>query len=406
MGPFQRTSRCIRAFTFCAVFALLMGAPSEAQPAALSWSDSLRVALKGDLQTYLRARGALERISCASLSISFPSSRTTLDVVSGRTQYGGGDSIVAQTMFQIGSNTKSFTAATLLQLEAEGHLHIDDTVGRWLPQYPRYAKATIRKLLNMTSGIQTYDATPAWMRQYAAAPTARMTPEQLIAFVNGWPLEPGWNYSNTNYELAQLIIEKITRNSYASEIERRFFKPLRMDDTFYNGNLTPPRVTSRMPAGYFYSHDPDNAGLAPLLGKDMRSLSLSWAQAAGAVISTPADLTRWVRGLYEGGVLAPKQRSELLSLVANDTGLPVAAASAKHPKAFGLGVGQAYQPSVGGVVWYYEGETLGYRMIYGLFPSSNVIIAIGLNSQPNAKDDAIGALLESVYATLRAAHRV
>jgi D-alanyl-D-alanine carboxypeptidase len=233
-----------------------------------------------------------------------------------------------------------------------------------------------------------------------------MAPAELIAFVNGSPFESGWNYSNTNYELAQLIIEKITRRTYASEIERRFFKPLRMNDTYYNGDVTPLQVTRRMTAGYFFSRDAVNAGLRPLLAKDMRSLSLSWAQAAGAIISTPADLTRWVRGLYEGPVLASKQRRELLSLVANDTGLPVKAASPAHRRAFGLGVGQAYQPSVGGIVWYYEGETLGYRMLYGLFPRSNVIIAVGLNSQPNAKDDAIGALLESVFETLHAAHRL
>jgi D-alanyl-D-alanine carboxypeptidase len=393
----------LRALMASAVLTLSLCPPSGAESVA---DNTLVKALKGDLKSYLNARGKIEHISCASLSISFPTLQTDLDIVSGRTAFGGGSEIVAHTMFQIGSNTKSFTAATLLQLEAERRVSIDDTVGKWLPEYPRYANITIRRLLNMTSGIQTYDDTPAWMRAYVADPTARMTPAELIAFVSGSPFESGWHYSNTNYELAQLIIEKITRRTYASEIERRFFKPLRMNDTFYNGNVAPLRVTRRMTAGYFFSRDAVNAGLRPLLAKDMRSLSLSWAQAAGAIISTPADLTRWVRGLFEGPVLGSKQRRELLSLVANDTGLPVKAASSAHRHAFGLGVGQAYQPSVGGIVWYYEGETLGYRMLYGLFPRSNVIIAVGLNSQPNAKDDAIGPLLESVFETLHAAHRL
>jgi D-alanyl-D-alanine carboxypeptidase len=142
--------------------------------------------------------------------------------------------------------------------------------------------------------------------------------------------------------------------------------------------------------------------LAALLGRDVKPFSASWAQAAGGIVSSPSDLTRWVRALYQGTVLAPTQRGELMTLVSQATGTPVAGVSVSDPRAFGLGVAQTFQPAIGGPIWFYEGETLGYRMLYTYLPAQDAVIAIGVNSQPSGSADQIGPLVLAVYQTLKA----
>jgi D-alanyl-D-alanine carboxypeptidase len=134
------------------------------------------------------------------------------------------------------------------------------------------------------------------------------------------------------------------------------------------------------------------------LERDQKPLSTSWAQAAGGIVSSPSDMTRWVRALYQGSVLASTQRSEMMSLVSQSTGAQIAQVSASEPRGFGLGVAEIFKPDVGGAIWFYEGETLGYRVLHVYFPVQDAVLVIGLNSQPT--DDQIGQLLTPVYQTL------
>ncbi len=106
------------------------------------------------------------------------------------------------------------------------------------------------------------------------------------------------------------------------------------------------------------------------------------------------------RALYVGDLLKPQQRRELMSIVSNKTGQPIADVTPDDPRGFGLGVVRALMPSIGNF-WFYEGETLGYRVAYAWFPEIKTVIVIGLNSQPDAKQDHIGKLIEAIHATLR-----
>jgi D-alanyl-D-alanine carboxypeptidase len=382
-----------------AVFFIFMTALAGCTHANLVPQTTLTSALAQDLSGYLAARGAAEHISAASLSLSLHGQPSTIDVAAGTTTFGGSTPVTPANLFEIGSNTKAFTAVILLQLEAENKLTINQTVGQWLPQYPSWKDVTIKQLLSMTSGIATYDATPAWEHDYSSAPTTFFSAPQLIAYVDqSTPLQPGWLYSNTGYELAQLIIEKVTGNSYATELQNRVITPLGLHSTYYDANIYPASVQDQMVSGYFDNAGPGNEGLAPLLGRDQKPFSVSWAQAAGGIVCSPSDLTRWVRALYLGPVLASAQRSELESLVSQSTGAPIAQVSASNPRGFGLGVAQVFQPAVGGAVWFYEGETLGYRVLHLYFPAQDAVLVIGLNSQPT--DDQVGQLLTTVYQTL------
>ncbi len=390
--------------------ALLLAALCLAGPAraAAPSSAAVRVALQQDLNQYLAARANAEHISAISLSISLHGQAANINLTAGRTRYGGGGAFVTPgNLWEIGSNTKAFTAAAILQLEAEKRLTIDQTIGRWLPQYPAWKNVTIRRLLDMTSGIPGYDLAPAMLTATAKSPKRNFTIAQLIAFVyptnnpNAPPPTKGYSYSNTNYILAELIIERVTGHSYASEIERRFFKELGLTDTYYSPTQYPPEIRSRMVSGYFFNHDADNAQLAPLLGRDVRDDSVSWMQGAGGIVSTPEDLTRWARALYTGPMLLPKQRAEMFTLVSTKTGKPIDTTTAGE-RGFGLGVAQMTQPDTG-TVWFYEGMTLGYRMVHVYFPKQDAVIAFGLNSQPDSKQNQSGKLAVTLYKTLHAA---
>jgi D-alanyl-D-alanine carboxypeptidase len=382
-----------------AMLALLSAAPLAAAP-----RPTLQNALRADLTKYLAARGSIEYISAASMSVNFTANVPNVDVAAGTTTYKGRVPVTPQNLFQIGSNTKAFTSVMLLQLEMRRKLTIEQQLGTLLPQYPAWKNINIRQLLNMTSGIPTYDDVDAVMARYAKNPTMFFSAKFLIAAV--YPktsFKPGakWMYSNTAYLLGQTIVEKMTGNTYAQEFSSRFIDGgPRLTDMYYQANLYPPSITQRMVAGYFYSHDPGNKVLAPLLGRDQRNLSVSWAQGAGAAVSTPHALAQWVRALYSGPMLGDRQRRELMTIVSNKTGQPIASTSTKDPMGFGLGVGQLTKPGLG-KIWYYEGETLGYRMLYAYFVNNGVVVTLGLNSQPDAKQDHIGQLLTSIASTLR-----
>jgi len=144
-----------------------------------------------------------------------------------------------------------------------------------------------------------------------------------------------------------------------------------------------------MPTGYFYM-----PGAPPLLGKPMPSLALTWAQGAGGIVSSLRDMTTWDRALYQGRELPPRQQRQLESLVSQATGKPV------RTDGFGLGVFQITTPSTG-TAWYYEGGTLGYRVVHFYFPRSGIIIALAVNSatDPNTNDD-LQLTAIAVYQTL------
>ncbi|MGH7156054.1 MAG: serine hydrolase domain-containing protein, partial [Acetobacteraceae bacterium] len=253
-----------------------------------------------------------------------------------------------------------------------------------------------------------YDNDPAIARIMGDDPDHVFTPEGLVASVyphDGLPKPvSGWTYSNTNYILAQMIIEKASGKPYVNVV-RALFDQVGLNNTYYEQNRYPASITGRMVSGYFFNHDPDNKPLAPLLEHDVKNDSVSWMQAAGGIVSTMQDVSRWARALYEGPLLADKQRHELMTVVSDKTGEPIDGPSKENPGAFGLGVGAGYRPGLGNY-WFYQGMTLGYRVLYAYFPANGAIIVVGLNSQPDDKQNHNGKLLEDIYGILHKAGKV
>jgi D-alanyl-D-alanine carboxypeptidase len=391
--------------TVAALIALSLCSPATAQ----SSNAALTASLQKALAIYVATRAKPEHISAASLSISLKGAENNINLAAGTTKYpNAGMKVTPADLFEIGSITKSFTSVAILHLEAAGKLTIGDKLGKWLPQYPAWKDVTIHRLLDMTSPIPGYDNQPAIAKIMGNDPSHRFTPQELVAAAyphDGKP-EPvsGWTYSNTNYILAQMIVEKAGGKPYA-EVVRELFDRVGLKNSYYEQNFYSASITDRMVSGYFFSHDPGNAPLAPLLGHDVKSDSVSWMQGAGGIVSSMQDVSRWARALYQGPLLADKQRSELMTVVSDKTGESIAGASKEHPSAFGLGVGAGFRPALG-AYWYYQGMTLGYRVLYAYFPRNGAVIVVGLNSQPDDKQNRDGALLEEVYGVLHKAGKI
>lgn len=360
-------------------------------------ADDLPHQLKEVARRYVAERQAIEKISGVALHVELKG-RRPLDIYAG-TNGRDGKRIGSGTLFEIGSNTKSFTTALILKLEAEGRLNIGQTVGHWLPQYPAWSKVTIRSLLNMTSGIPNYSETISISSAMAADIHHQFSMPDLAAAVygKGLPVPTGWFYSNTNTVLAGMIVEAASHMSYKQALETQLLRPLHLDHTYYEDGQYPPRVQRRLPRGIYDNSDCTlyqpkpctRSTWQPLVGKDVSGMNMSWAGPAGAIVSTPGDLAAWVRDLFTLRVIPQKQLDEMTSLVSTKTGKPIADVSADDPEAFALGLGRQYRPAAGGRFWFYEGETFGFRTIFGYWPQYGLIITASTNSQPAAGEDRL-----------------
>jgi D-alanyl-D-alanine carboxypeptidase len=376
--------------------AIPAGAPADVAP------NGLRAALQTELDAYVKERGAKEHLSSLSLTVSFGDGRAPLSVVSGTTTFGGRVPVTPSSLYQIGSNTKAFTAVAVLELEAQHRLSIDAPIGDYLPQYPSYKRLTLRQLLSMTGGLESYDNTPAWYKAYTATPMANTSPDTLVRMVYPhikFPPGTKYYYSNTGYMLAQEVVAARSPEKNFAKVMARIIASAGLKDTFYTSHLYPAPIARRVVAGYYENDDP---GFGKFIGANMSGYSLSWAQGAGSIVSTPADLAQWARALYGGAVLPAKQQRELLSLVSVKTAKPLAAATAADPAGFGLGVAQRFDPA-SGRFWFYQGETLGFRAAHLYFPASKLLVCIFANSRPVEAESKLQSLFAKVSASIAAA---
>ncbi|MCT2543900.1 serine hydrolase [Streptomyces atratus] len=225
--------------------------------------------------------------------------------------------------FRGASITKTFIATVLLQLEAEGRLSLDDTVEHWLPGLVRDNgydgnRITLRALLNHTSGIADHTSDPAFIHDAAGPgfPEHRYdthTPEELVAVALKQPPVPDPEktplYSNTNYVLAGMVIERATGRSYAQETTRRIIRPLKLRGTSFPGAA--PQMPDPHPVGYSRLHQ--EAPDAEI--HDATEQNMTWLGASGDIISTGGDLNRFQRALMNGKLLPPAQMAEMLDEV-------------------------------------------------------------------------------------------
>ncbi|MFB7553009.1 serine hydrolase domain-containing protein [Streptomyces sp. NPDC056154] len=231
--------------------------------------------------------------------------------------------------FRVGSITKTFTATVLLQLQAEGRLDLDEPVENWLPGVVRGhghdgRKISVRQLLNHTSGIYSYTEDPAFQEKIFGPGFLQhrydtWTPKQLVAVAMAHEPDfaPGtdWNYSNTNFVLAGMVVEKVTGRPYGKAIENRIVKPLKLRAT------SVPGTDSRMP-------EPNSRAYSKLSREtggttyDVTELNPSIAGAAGEIVSDANDLQTFYRALLKGQLLPAVEMKEMTDTVQISPDLP------------------------------------------------------------------------------------
>lgn len=369
--------------------------------------------IQAALESWVAERASAEKVTGVAAYVSFGDPGPAIEAFAGKTGRDPQDPPVRQnTLFQMGSTSKSFAAAVILKLEAEGKLSLDDPLGKWLPQYPAWKDVSIRRLLNMTSGIPNYSETETISRAWVNEPTRDLTAEELVqaaypSGANALPTNPGYHYSNTNYVLAAMIAEKAAGRSYRDLVHEMVIDATGLTSTFYENGTYPAAVINRLAHGYFdnpacadYQPNCNESWNLPLMGMDVRGMSTSWAQAAGGAVANARDVDRWMRAVFEGHVVPPKQQAEWMSLVSTKTGKPIAEVSADDPRGFSLGLSKGILGPMG-PQWFYQGTTLGYRTLYVWFEKENLMITVQTNSQPANDANKLSDVVAAIYAIVR-----
>jgi D-alanyl-D-alanine carboxypeptidase len=252
---------------------------------------------------------------------------------------------------RIGSNTKPFTAVTVLQLVGEGKIDLDKPIETYLPDLIRGdgidgRHITVRQLLQHTSGLPNY--TIMFKNGVLPYQHTYFQPRELLdmALKQKADFAPGtkWEYSNTNYIVAGLLIEKVTGRPLNEEITHRVIHRIGLRHTYF------PNVgdqTIREPHPHGYAHDDPKAPLT-----DVTEMDPSQGWAAGEIISTPSDINHFFSALLAGKLLPPAQLKEMrTTLPAPELGSGVR---------YGLGLSST-PLSCGGLAWGHGGDFPGYH---------------------------------------------
>lgn len=293
--------------------------------------------------------------------------RTTA-LTSGVADLADGAPMAAGSRFRIGSMTKMFVATVVLQLVAEHRVVLDAPIERYLPGVVRGngndgREITVRQLLQHTSGLPDYMDYVS-EQSVITDPLAHYSPQDLLKLALTHPalFKPGtgWSYSNTNYVLAGLLIQAVTGHPYGAEIERRIIEPLGLRDT--SVPVDEYDIPGTHPHGYA-----ELTGSEPV---DVSEFNPSVAYASGAMISSVADMNRFLGALLQGRLLPPAE------LRAMETTTPTGDASGS---AYGLGL-QSVPLPCGGRFWGHDGGILGFETMSGATSGGRrVTVMVNLN---------------------------
>ena len=259
--------------------------------------------------------------------------------------------------YSIGSISKQFTATAILMLAEEGKLSLDDPVSRFLPHLTRASQVTIRQLLSHTSGYQDY-----WPQDYVMPMMLeRTTAQKILELWARKPLDfdPGtkWQYSNTNYVIAGLIVEKASGMPLLKFLGERVFKPLGMEQVV---NIDQQRLAATDPTGYMrYALGPLHP--APKEGQ-------GWLFAAGELAMSAPDLARWDIGMLEQRLLKPASYKEMQAEVRLKNGLGTR---------YGLGIDVTSEADHRALE--HGGEVSGFTSENIVFPDDHAAIVVLTN---------------------------
>lgn len=270
--------------------------------------------------------------------------------------------------FRIGSLTKTFTVTVLLQLVDEGLLTLDDPVSKYFPDIPNAENMTVRMLGDMSSGLHNYSETDEFNASMNATPLRKYKPRELVDMGLRdsvyFPPGTGFHYSNTNTVLAGMLIEQLTKNTLEEEIKTRIIDKLGLTQTTFPSE---PEIPGFHPRGY---NEDEDKFIEPLTDVTIK-YDPSWAWAAGAIISTVADLKIYLKALAEGKLTSEKMHLERQKWALNTPMLK-----------YGVGIFMAGEDFLG-----HNGSYPGFHNISVHSPSTGITAIIFYNTQSNRNPD-------------------
>jgi D-alanyl-D-alanine carboxypeptidase len=273
-----------------------------------------------------------------------------------------------------GSVGKTYVSALALQLVQEGKIGLDDPISRWFgeeewfPRLPNAGEITVRMLMNHTSGLVRYEFRDEFTRELTSNPDKVWKPLELVSYI--LDTEPpfragkGWTYSDTNYIVVGMIIEKVTGSTYYDQLRKRVLEPLGLRHTL----PTDGPVIAGLSQGYAGDDNPFGGKDAMIEdGRFVFNPQFEWC--GGGIASTTEDLARWGKLLYEGHAFDASLMKELLA------GVP---ARLGPETQYGLGV--IIRPTPLGMAYGHSGFFPGYLTEMMYFPEHKFSVAVQVNT--------------------------
>jgi len=271
------------------------------------------------------------------------------------------------TRYRVGSITKTFTAAMIFQLVEEGKLKLSDTLDKFFPQIPNAGKITIAHLLTHRSGID-FGKEPDF-RSWSRNPR---TKDEMLAFIaRGTPdFEPGEkrSYSNAGYVLLGFIVERLDGKPYQDALKKRITGKLGLKDTYAGTGKTD--VSKKESFSYSYAGD----------WKQQDEIDLSVAGGAGAIISTPSDLVKFIQALFDGKLISQENVNQMKS---------------GQPGIYGIGMSE--QKLGGKTIYGNSGGLDGFSSTVFYLPEEKLAVAYTANAKVYSHGKIFSGILDIYY---------
>jgi D-alanyl-D-alanine carboxypeptidase len=355
-----------KALATSALIILLIPAPS----ASREFGTSFPVTERRDIDRLLHNNIRAQHIPGLSIEVA----------VGDKILYAGafgvrssGKLVDANTIFPIGSITKQFTAACVMMLAEQQKIGLDSPIGRYIHDAPHAHEVTVRELLDQTSGLPDYTTQPQLQVAIGKKGLTALRPRRLIDMIANKPLKfkPGarFNYSNTNYVLAGMIVNAVSGSGYPEFLARHIFQPNRLNSTQYLRISIPQGAN--VARGFKFENGRQT---------EIPPFTMSWAGAAGALASNARDLVKWDTVFFGGKIVSRGTIEEMTRPV-------------KSHYSYGWVSDRVQGDSM---IWH-NGELPGAHAMNAFFPRLNLeIVVLSNSSDANVEDIA-----KSVYAIVR-----
>jgi D-alanyl-D-alanine carboxypeptidase len=299
---------------------------------------------------------------------------TSFGIAVGVSDRSGNTPMTPHDRLLMGSVGKTYVSAIALQLVHEGRIGLDDPISKyldgekWFNRLPNASRIRVRHLMNHTSGLVRYELNPKFTSDLTSNPDKAWAPEERLSYLfdsqAAFAPGEGWDYSDTNYIVLGMIIERTGRATYYDQLRKRILQPFALKNTIPVEGRTVPGLVQ----GYAGQSNPFG-GTDEMIKDGRFAINPQFEWTGGGLASTAEDLARWARLLYDGRVVDASLMDDLLD------GVP---ARLGPETKYGLGV--IIRPTAHGVTYGHSGFMPGYQTDVMYFPALKAAIAVQVNS--------------------------